>query len=78
LGESVGVLLAVDSKAVDDVEWTMAWSARAGISIARVPSPGHPPQVISFYVDLYEGAAPYGQFYRDSIRYWGVGLALIR
>ncbi len=67
---------AVDLKSVDEVEWNPAWSARAGVEIARVPSPGHPPQIISLIVDFYDGLAPYGQFYRDDIRYVGFGFQL--
>jgi hypothetical protein len=70
---------AVDLKAVDeDDEWTHAWSARAGVEIARVPSPGHPPLILSFVLEYYDGIAPYGQFYRDNIRYWGFGFNLFR
>jgi hypothetical protein len=67
---------AADLKAVQEDDWNPAWSARAGVEIARVPSPGHPPQVISFIVDYYEGLAPYGQFYRDNIQYFGLGFQL--
>lgn len=70
------LLVAVDLKAVNDVDWDMAWSARGGVEIARIPSPGHPPRIISITVDFYDGVAPYGQFYREDIRYWGIGLDL--
>jgi hypothetical protein len=75
------LLAALDLKAVeadDDADWELAWSARAGIEIARIPSPGHPPRVISLTVEFYDGAAPYGQFYREDIRYLGVGLNFAR
>lgn len=74
------LLAAVDVKAVrgDDGKWDPAWNARAGLEIARIPSPGHPPQVIGFFVDYYDGVAPYGQFYREDIRYVGVGFELSR
>lgn len=70
------LLAAVDLKAVDDEEWELAWSARAGVEIARIPSPGHPPRIVRLTAELYDGPAPYGQFYRENIRYWGFGLAL--
>jgi hypothetical protein len=74
------LLAAVDVKAVrgDDGHWDPAWNARAGLEIARIPSPGHPPQVITFFVDYYDGVAPYGQFYREDIRYVGFGFELAR
>ena len=71
-------LAAVDLKAVEEEDWELAWSARAGLEIARIPSPGHPPRVISLVAEFYDGLAPYGQFYREDIRYVGVGLHLSR
>lgn len=69
---------AVDVKAVDDETWETGWSARAGVEIARVPSPGHPPRIISVMGEFYDGPAPYGQFYREDVRYWGLGIHLSR
>lgn len=72
------LLLAFDYKLVDDDAWSYGWNARAGLELARVPNPGHPPRVFSFFFDWYEGTAPYGQFYRDDIRFLGVGFNLSR
>jgi hypothetical protein len=75
------LVIAADIKAVDQNtsavnqnESSVSVSARAGIEIARVPSPGHPARVVSLLGEYYDGAAPYGQFYRDNIRFFGVGL----
>jgi hypothetical protein len=73
---SSGILAAFDYKLVDDGSWSYAWNARAGLELARVPSSGHPPRVFRIVFDWYEGIAPYGQFYRDDIRYLGVGINL--
>lgn len=72
------LVAALDVKAVEEADWETAWSARAGLEIARIPSPGHPPRVISLMAEFYDGVAPYGQFYREDIRYWGFGLNLSR
>lgn len=72
------ILAAFDYKLVDDGSWSYGWNARAGLELARVPSPGHPPRVVSLVVDYYDGIAPYGQFYREDIRYVGVGINLSR
>lgn len=72
------VLAAFDYKLVDDGAWSDAWNARAGVELARMPSPGHPPRIISLIFDYYEGIAPYGQFYREDIRYMGLGIHLSR
>lgn len=69
------LLTALDLKAVEeDDEWQLAWSAKAGVEIARVTSPGHPPRVLTLVGEFYDGAAPYGQFYREDIRYFGLSL----
>jgi hypothetical protein len=74
----VRLLGAVDVKLVDDGDWERALSARVGIEIARIPHEGHPPRVISFIGEFYDGLAPYGQFYREDIRYFGAGFSLTR
>ena len=72
------LVVAVDAKAVergvDQDEAILSVSARAGVEIARIPSPGHPARVVSVLGEYYDGSAPYGQFYRDNIRFFGVGL----
>ncbi len=68
------IVAALDIKLVDDDGWQAGWSARAGIEIARIPSPGHPARVLSILGQFYDGPAPYGQFYRDDIRFFGLGL----
>lgn len=73
---SARLFAAVDVKAVEEVDWRPAWSARGGLEIARVPTAGHPPQIIGFMIEFYDGLAPYGQFYRDDIRYVGFGFQL--
>lgn len=72
------LLLALDVKTVEEADWQTGWSARAGLEIARIPSPGHPPRIISLMGEFYDGPAPYGQFYREDIQSWGFGLHLSR
>jgi hypothetical protein len=69
---------ALDVKIVDDEDWQPAWSAKAGIEVARVPHEGHPPRIISLVGEFYDGVAPYGQFYREDIQYFGAGFSLSR
>jgi hypothetical protein len=70
------LIAAVDIKAVDQEDWDVSVSARAGVEIARVPSAGHPARVVALLAEYYDGSAPYGQFYRDNIRFFGFGLHL--
>lgn len=72
------LLAAVDLRVVNDEDLNRAWSVRAGLEIARIPYPGHPPRVIAFVGEYYHGVAPYGQFYREHIRFWGFGFQLNR
>ena len=72
------LIAAVDVKAVDQVDGLLSVSARFGVESARVPSPGHPARVLSLLAEYYDGSAPYGQFYRDDIRFFGVGLHFFR
>jgi hypothetical protein len=51
-------------------------SAKAGIEFARVPTPGHPAEVIAIAFEYYDGLAPYGQFYLERIRFWGVSVQI--
>ena len=78
LGGGFRLLGAVDFKLVDDDDWQQAWSARLGFEIARIPHEGHPPRVISLVGEFYDGIAPYGQFYREDIRYFGAGFSVTR
>ncbi|MCI0432312.1 MAG: DUF1207 domain-containing protein [Gemmatimonadetes bacterium] len=68
------LVAALDIKIVDDEDWKTGLAAHAGIEVARIPSPGHPPRVLSLLAQLYDGPAPYGQFYREDIRFYGVGI----
>ncbi len=72
----VRALAAVDLKVVDDGAWTRAWSVRAGFEIARIPAPGQSARVLSLIAEFHDGAAPYGQFYRENIRFIGAGFTL--
>jgi hypothetical protein len=68
------LVAALDVKAVAEEDWVVAWSARAGFEIARVGDSAGASRVISVTAEFYEGAAPYGQFYREDIQYFGAAL----
>jgi hypothetical protein len=68
------LLAALDVKVVDDDSWDPAWSIRAGVELARVPQVGRGSRVLSLLGHYYNGPAPYGQFYREDIRFYGIGL----
>jgi hypothetical protein len=65
---------AVDLKSADELDWEVAVSARAGIEVGRAPAPEHRSRGWSLLAEYYDGASPYGQFFRDEVKYYGVGL----
>ncbi len=72
----VGLVGAVDVKSTEEQNWTPAWSARGGIEVNWGRDPGHPARMWSILAEFYQGPSPYGQFYRDNIRYVGHGVHL--
>jgi hypothetical protein len=67
---------ALDVKSVQDLEWAMAWSARAGIEIGRWPAAAHGSRRVSLLAEYYDGPSPYGQFFHENVSYYGLGLHL--
>jgi hypothetical protein len=65
---------ALDLKSSEQQEWKAAWSARTGFEIAHWRHDEHPPRLFSLLAEYYAGPSPYGQFFREDIRYLGVGL----
>jgi hypothetical protein len=70
------LVAAVDLKSSEQQEWKPAWSGRAGFEFGWGRDPEHPPRVLRLLGEFYRGPSPYGQFYREYIRYWGVGVHL--
>jgi hypothetical protein len=76
LGNFAGLRLiaAADFKSVGDLDWKVATSARAGIEVNRAEAPAHAVRSWSILAQYYDGPAPYGQFFREDVEYYGVGL----
>lgn len=72
----VRLIAAVDVKSADELDWALAWSARAGFEVGRSPGAEHPSRRWSLLAEFYDGPSPYGQFFRDQVSYYGVGLHL--
>ena len=64
---------AGDVKAIDEDEWRIGVSARAGIEVGRPREGEVPGRRWSLLVELYQGPSPYGQFHRSSISLYGLG-----
>jgi hypothetical protein len=68
-------IAAVDVKATEGNLDRPATSATAGLDIARRNDPGASGRRWMILAQFYSGPSPYGQFYRDDIRYYGVGVS---
>jgi hypothetical protein len=75
---SARLVAALDMKSTEQQDWSPAWSARAGVEIGWARDPGHPPRTLRLLAEFYDGPSPYGQFYREQIRYWGAGVHVSR
>src|SRR5262249_37146868 len=71
---SVRLVAAGDAKSVEDLDWETAFSAIAGFEISRPREEGHASRRWSVLGHYYDGPAPYSQFFRSNVRYYGVGL----
>jgi hypothetical protein len=69
---------ALDVRATEQRGWTPGYSARAGLELAHGEGPAHPPRVMSFLAEYYDGPSPFGQFYGDRSRTFGFGLQFQR
>jgi len=67
---------AVDVKSSEEQDWKPAWSVRSGVEGGWGRDPGHPPRRWSLLLEYYDGPSPYGQFYREQVRFYGLGLQL--
>jgi len=70
------LVAGLDVKAVEDLDWAVAWSGRAGIEFGGGPGTDHRSRRWSLLGEYYDGPSPYGQFFRDNVRYYGVGFRL--
>ncbi len=73
LGEG-RVVLGLDAKSTQERAWQVGWSARAGVDFRPVATGA--PQRLSIQLQAYSGPAPYGQFYQEDVKSFGVGLHL--
>lgn len=73
-GRNAGLLGALDMKATQEQDWKPALSARAGVEVRWSRDSGHPGRTLRILGEFYDGPSPYGQFYREQLRYWGLGL----
>lgn len=67
-------IAAVDLKSSEEQDWKPSVSVRAGLEFDRRGRNDPPPRRWGILFESYTGPSPYGQFFREEIRYIGVGL----
>jgi len=66
----------LDVKRWQQQESATQYSAKAGLEFAPLPSAGINNRHWSMLLEYFDGPSPYGQFYHDNLRYWGVSIQL--
>lgn len=78
VGELRGVrfVAALDAKFTEQHDWEPGLSARAGVELAQWRDEEHPPRLIGFLAEFYDGPSPYGQFFQEQVNWLGLGVHL--
>ena len=72
----IRLVAGLDVKSVEELDWAVAWSGRAGFEIGHRPASEHGSRRWSVLGEYYDGPSPYGQFFHDNVSYYGLGLHL--
>ena len=72
----VRFVAALDAKFTEQHDWEGGWSARAGVELTQWRDEQHPPRMVGFLAEFYDGPSPYGQFFQEQVRWFGLGLHL--
>lgn len=67
---------AADLKSLEEHDWTVAWSLRAGLEFSPTEARPGTRRSWSLLVEAYEGPSPWGQFYHNDVSYLGLGFHL--
>jgi hypothetical protein len=68
------LIAGLDVKSVEELDWKVAWSGRAGFEFGQGAENEHRTKRWSLVGEYYDGPSPYGQFFRDYVRYYGLGV----
>jgi len=63
----------VDMKSFEEHNWSIDTSVKAGLEFGH-PNPGQ--RRLRLMAEWYKGFNPYGQFYNNSVEYYGLGVSL--
>jgi hypothetical protein len=68
------IVAALDVTSTEQQDWDPAVSALGGLEVAVWREDGHPPHLIAILIEYYDGPSPYGQFFQNQIRSFGLGV----
>jgi hypothetical protein len=68
------LVAAADLKAAQEHDWKPSVSARAGLEYDRPGGAEPAGRRWGLFVEYYTGPSPYGQFFREKVRYAGAGV----
>ena len=68
------LIAALDAKSSQERAWQTGWSVRAGIEFQPNSTGAEARRRLSVQLQAYDGPAPYGQFYLESVKSVGLGL----
>jgi hypothetical protein len=57
-------------------DWATQVSAKAGLEFVPLNNNNNSKRRWSVLFELYDGPSPYGQFFQDDLRYWGLAIQL--
>jgi hypothetical protein len=70
---SARFIAGADLKASEEQDWSPGTSVRAGLEVGRARVVADPSRRWQLLGEFYTGPMPYGQFFRDNVRYFGLG-----
>jgi hypothetical protein len=68
------LVAATDLKASQEQDWDPSVSARAGLEYDQARDDAAPGRRWGLFFEYYRGPSPYGQFFRERVRYVGAGV----
>jgi hypothetical protein len=68
------LVAATDLKSSQEQDWKPSVSARAGLEYDQARDDAAPGRRWGIFFEYYRGPSPYGQFFRERVRYVGVGV----
>jgi hypothetical protein len=73
-GGATYLVAGVDAKAMQENHWRVGWSLTAGLEFHHSLPEQPQDKYWSLTAVAYDGPSPYGQFFTQEVRYWGLSI----